>query len=54
MGIIQCSEFCKYQKDGYCDLEKCSAVYPSDKDCPYFISLDDRNSLSQTSNPYNL
>ncbi len=51
MGIIQCAEQCKFQKDGYCSLDKCSTVSSVDCDCPYFISLDNRNSLFETPNP---
>lgn len=49
MGIIQCAEYCKFQKDGYCSLDKCSTVNPENTDCPYFVSLDNRKSLSETS-----
>ncbi len=52
MGIIQCSEECKFQADGYCCLEKFSTVSTFKKECPYFmpISFNDRNSLVKTSN----
>ena len=49
MGIIQCAEYCKFQKDGYCSLEKYSTVNTENSNCPYFISLDNRDGLSQTS-----
>ncbi len=38
MGIIQCAENCKYQTDGYCNLDNCSTVNSLDNPCPYFIS----------------
>ncbi len=52
MGLIQCSKQCKFQSDGYCQLEKCSTVNSVSNDCPYFIdlSLNDRNSLPEGSN----
>lgn len=52
MNLIQCSEICKYQIDGYCSLEKCGLVSSTEYDCPYFVelSLDKRNSFSQTAN----
>ena len=54
MGIIQCSEKCKFQTDGYCNLEKCSTVGILDNKCPYYIPklFDDRNSLTETSDTY--
>jgi len=56
MGIIQCSEKCKYQTDGYCQLDKFSTVSTAKKECPYFIpiSFNNGNSLSQTVNTYKL
>ena len=56
MGLIQCAEHCKFQIDGYCNLEKCSTVNSLNKNCPYFIplSFDYTNSLSQTANTYKL
>lgn len=38
MGIIQCAENCKYQIEGYCNLDKCTTVNSLDNPCPYFIS----------------
>lgn len=38
MGIITCSENCKYQQDGYCDLKNASKITNTDKNCPYFIT----------------
>ena len=35
MGIIQCAENCKYQCDGYCTLNKCTAVNSLSGVCPY-------------------
>lgn len=37
LGIIQCAENCKYQSDGYCLLDKCTAVNSVSGTCPYFI-----------------
>lgn len=53
MSLIQCSESCKFQADGYCKLEKCSVVTSTDNSCPYFVErlFDNRNSLSQASYP---
>ena len=51
MGIIQCAEYCKFQKDGYCSLDEYSTVNPTHSSRPYFISLDNRDSLSETTNP---
>lgn len=51
MGIIQCAASCKYQKDGYCELETCSTVNSVGGICPHFIerSSDNRDSLGQGS-----
>ncbi len=56
MSLIQCAENCKYQVDGYCNLEICSNINSPDKDCPYFLSasLDKGESLSQGGNTYKL
>ena len=50
MGIIQCAENCKYQKDGYCFLENCSTVATIDNDCPHFVkkSFNDGDCLFET------
>lgn len=52
MGLIQCSEECKFQKEGYCCLEKCSKVNSTDKNCPYFSNIlsDNADSFIETSN----
>ncbi len=52
MGIIQCSEECKFQIDGYCGLEKCSTVSSIFSECPYLLprSADNADCLSKTSN----
>lgn len=52
MGIIQCSEDCRFQADGYCGLENLSTVSLSEKDCPYYKKplFYNGNSLSQTFN----
>lgn len=51
MGIIQCSESCKFQQDGYCSLDKCSVVSSTEKGCPYFVSrlADNGDCLGKTS-----
>ena len=51
MGLIQCSKQCKFQSDGYCQLEKCSTVNSVSQDCPYYVSqsLNNRNCLPQGS-----
>lgn len=36
MGMIQCIENCKFQSDGYCNLEKCGKINSPQNDCPYF------------------
>lgn len=36
MGIIQCAKECKFQKDGYCALEKCGKIGELYNDCLYF------------------
>ncbi len=47
MGLIQCAENCKFQRDGYCFLEKCGTVASVDSVCPHYIpkSLDNRERL---------
>ena len=50
MGLIQCALNCKYQLDGYCNLEKCSTVSSKSNDCPYFKSADNINGFLKTSN----
>ena len=40
MGFIQCALNCKYQKEGFCNLEKCSTVNSVNDACPYFESAD--------------
>lgn len=54
MGLIPCSEECKFQNDGYCFLEKCSCVNSTHKNCPYFVDalFDDSDSLAKTSDTY--
>lgn len=53
MGLIQCSESCRFQKDGYCQLEKCSTVNSYGNICPHFMPklFDYRNCLTETSYP---
>lgn len=54
MGIIQCAQDCKYQKDGYCYLDKCSVVASLDTDCPHFVqkSFDNTEGLFKTGSAY--
>ncbi len=56
MGIIQCAENCKYQRDGYCCLEKLAQVNSVSGGCPYFTekSPDKGNCLGKTSDTYKL
>ncbi len=50
MGIIECAQNCKYQKDGYCLLETFGKVNTSDGGCPHFLPLlDNGNCLTETS-----
>ena len=51
MGIIQCAENCRYQRDGYCGLEGISVVNSVTGGCPYYIGnlLYNGNGLSETS-----
>ncbi len=52
MGIIQCAEDCRFQIDGYCNLDKCSNVNSLENSCPHYISrlTDNRKCLSKISN----
>ncbi len=56
MGIIQCSEGCKYQLDGYCTLEKTGTVSTINRACPYYKerSTDNRDCLAETSYSHKL
>lgn len=49
MGIIQCSQGCRFQIDGYCYLDKCSCVNSVTGECPYFVavSADNGDGLSE-------
>lgn len=49
MSLIQCAENCKYQNDGYCNLEICGNINSPESDCPYFVSalLDNSKRLLQ-------
>ncbi len=38
MGIIQCSQDCKYQIDGYCNLDFCAPVNSLNGECPHFLA----------------
>lgn len=51
MGLIQCAEKCKYQKEGYCNLDKPSTVSLNNSVCPYYEpnSFDDGNGFLKTS-----
>lgn len=49
MWIIQCAEDCKFQKEGYCSLDRCSTVNPENKGCPYKVSPNNSNSIFETS-----
>lgn len=49
MNLIQCAKNCKYQNDGYCNLNVCGNVTSPDNECPYFVAslLDNGKSLLQ-------
>ncbi|MEE1161835.1 MAG: hypothetical protein U0K70_07245 [Acutalibacteraceae bacterium] len=51
MGVIWCAENCKYQADGYCQLNNCGTVNSLKGVCPYFTekSLDKGDSLGKAS-----
>ena len=53
MGIIQCAEKCRFQKDGYCGLDRCCTVNSVSGSCPYFIAVspDEGDSLGKPSDP---
>ncbi len=53
MGIIQCARECKFQKDGYCTLEKCGKIGDLDNDCLYFepCLFNAGNGLGKTADP---
>ena len=36
VGVIWCAENCKYQADGYCQLDNCGTVNSLTGVCPYF------------------
>ena len=52
MSLIQCSQGCEFQIDGYCRLEKCGFVNSTEDGCPYFKkkSFNKGNGFSETSN----
>ena len=37
MGIIPCAEPCRYQKEGYCELNRCTVINSVASACPYFL-----------------
>lgn len=47
MGIIQCSENCEYQLDGYCTLSSCTTVGSVTGSCPYCRKTAARASLNK-------
>ncbi|MEE1239833.1 MAG: hypothetical protein UHO61_07920 [Acutalibacteraceae bacterium] len=51
MGVIWCAENCKYQADGYCQLNNCGTVNSLSGVCPYFTekSLNKTYRLGKTS-----
>ena len=53
MGLIQCAEDCKYQLDGYCNLEICGSVNSPYHICPYYLPrlTNVGKSLSECRNP---
>lgn len=54
MNLIHCALNCKYQKDGYCGLERPEAVNLTSNDCPYFKSTDNGDSLLKVIDAYEL
>ena len=53
MSIIQCANDCKYQHDGYCQLETISTVTNSKGGCPHYLSKDGSNSLLEATHADN-
>ena len=51
LGVIWCAENCKYQADGYCQLNNFGTVNSLSGVCPYFTekSLDKGDRLGETS-----
>lgn len=51
LGVIWCAENCKYQSDGYCQLNNCGTVNSLSGVCPHFTekSLDKGDGLGKTS-----
>ena len=41
MKMIQCAFDCKFQKDGYCELDKISVVNSISKACPHYKRKSD-------------
>ena len=56
LGVIWCAENCKYQTDGYCQLNKCGTVNTLSGICPYYTekSFDKCDRLGETPNAYKL
>ena len=53
LSLIQCAEYCKYQLDGYCNLEICGSVNSPQHICPYFLPrlANMRKGLTESRNP---
>ena len=51
MEIIQCAEKCKFQRDGYCSLDKMSVINSVTESCPFFVAdlFDNRKSFFEAS-----
>lgn len=49
MTLIPCDCDCKYQKDGYCNLEKPSVVtnVNTEKGCAYYVAEEKLSPLSE-------
>lgn len=41
MTLISCSENCKYQNNGYCDLLRPTKINDPRKMCPYYQNRED-------------
>lgn len=50
MSFIFCSLECKYQIEGYCELNNVTTINSVSETCPYRILPDNSNSLGKISN----
>lgn len=49
-SLIPCGKKCKFQKDGYCNLEQITVLsnLTQDNECIYFIPFEDKNDIKKT------